>query len=303
MTFNLKKNMNEETAARLSVEEVKQYWNWRSKIAGDKSKEKVLWLDRPKWNEYVDKLQMHYLKPLFKQIKPSDTVLDAGCGSGRISFRLAPLCREIWGIDSSEENIKFCTGKAKESHISNAKFKVMDARDLSIISNDMFDWTLTVTSIECITDKNDFISAIKELIRVTKKGGSMILLEGINDTRNWQYLVPLTRDEYFKIIQDCGLNIEYWTTIDVPKVRALIDRIFCLITRYTRKKLDLSSYTDPQKFDTAMLEFISKQKKVNIMIENIVMSFLATFAMPFEYLIPKIYKSPRSTYSLVYIRK
>jgi SAM-dependent methyltransferase len=38
-------------------------------------------------------------------VRPSDCVLELGCGSGRLTQALAPLCREITGIESNPE---FC---------------------------------------------------------------------------------------------------------------------------------------------------------------------------------------------------
>jgi len=45
---------------KLTVEDVKSYWNKRIKEAGD-SWEGVLGTGLPIWNKYIDKLQMYYL--------------------------------------------------------------------------------------------------------------------------------------------------------------------------------------------------------------------------------------------------
>ena len=39
------------------------------------------------------------LRPL---ISPTDTVLDLGCGVGRVALHVAPLCRTLWAVRSSQ---------------------------------------------------------------------------------------------------------------------------------------------------------------------------------------------------------
>ena len=52
-------------------------------------------------------------------IKESDTVLDIGCGSGRMSIPIARRAKQVIAIDSSEAMIEICNRNIKESGLSN----------------------------------------------------------------------------------------------------------------------------------------------------------------------------------------
>lgn len=71
--------------------------------------------------------EIDYVK---QNIKETDRVLELGTGYGRIVKELAPYCKEITGIDISEDNVVF--GKAYLSGVKNADLVVMDAHNLQL---------------------------------------------------------------------------------------------------------------------------------------------------------------------------
>ena len=215
---------------------------------------------------------MYYLKPIFGMIKPSDIVLDLGCGVGRFTFRLAKLCKEVWGVDSSPAAIEFCKQYAQKFAVHNVKFQVADARELPF-SDETFDWVLSVTVLQHIVHENDLIDSIKEILRVTKKGGRIILLECTTDKRKDNITISLPRKRWFEIIRHSGGEIEYWTGIDVSFLRRII------------------------------FPAINATKKIKInKLRNFVELGLSYLLKPFEMTIPKIIKN-QSWYSLILIKK
>ena len=254
-----------------SVEDLKSYWDQRI----EKSKgswEGVLWEGLPTWNEYIDKLQIHRLKRIFNMVKPSDMVLDLGCGVGRFTFRLANLCKDVYGVDSSNGAIKICKRKAMDNAFSNAKFEVMDVRELNF-DDETFDWVLSVTCLQHVTNETDLITSIQEVLRVTKKNGKVILLECTSDERKDEFVVTLPRKKWFKNIKNAGGRIEDWYGVDIPFLR----RIIFLGLSLTRK---------------IKIERLRKSIEYG----------LICLLKPFEYTIPKILKN-RSWYTVVIISK
>jgi len=252
-----------------SVEEVISYWDQRIKEAKNLW-EGVLWKGLPVWNRYIDELQMHHLKSIFYMIKPSDTILDLGCGVGRFTFRLAKLCRKVYGVDTSRHAIDICKNIATKSNISNVEFEVMDARKLSF-NDETFDYVFSITTLQHITNENDLVSAIREILRVLKKNGIAVLLECTTDRRRDEFVISLPREKWFEIIERAGGRIEKWWGIDVPFLRKIAFRL---------------------------LNLNIKNKVVKKIVEHGIISLLKIF----EYTIPKILKN-MSWYTVIIVSK
>lgn len=282
---------------RLSTEESIEFWKKRSKYAKDPLS-KVMWPDRPIWNAYIDELQKHYLRPYIYKLRPSDIVLDVGCGVGRFTFRFAKLCKKVYGIDISEENIKLAKERAEREKVFNVEFKVMDVRKLEF-DDEIFDYVFSIACLCFLIDKKDFIKGIKEVLRVTKKDGCIILLENMIFAPNY---VSIPREEWFRIIEKHGGKIKYWCGVDVPILRRIIVELpFGLLCHFvTRRnwKVDGNIFEKDRK----ILELYMKEKEINKKIENITMKILTNIIKPFEYTIPKFLKN-QSIYTLIEIFK
>ncbi len=254
-----------------NVEEVIKYWDQKIKKSANPW-EGVMWHGLPVWNSYIDKLQMHYLKDIFRNIKKTDKVLDLGCGVGRFSFRIAENCEQLYGVDSSEEAIKFCKKKALEENTQNIKFSVQDIRNLKF-SDNKFDLLLSVTTLQALNNEIQLAKGIKEIFRVVKRGGLLILLESTSEKRNDPYNSSLSRKRWIELIEKYGGEIEKTNEIDVPFLRVIIFKIFYLLN-----KMGKGGFIDYiEKILTAGLYYL-------------------------ELSLPKIYKN-QSIYSLFIIRK
>jgi SAM-dependent methyltransferase len=280
---------------KLSLEEVEQYWNLRIKMQA--SYEGVLWQDIPSWNEYIDNLQKHYLKRYIHRLRKSDIVLDVGCGIGRFAFRFADVCGEAIGIDLSEEAIKICNEKAKK--YPNTNFRVMNVTNLEF-DKETFDYVFCITSVSAITDIGSFVKAIKEILRVTKKPGTIIFLEHIYEAKA-KHLISLTREDFFRIINESGGRIVKWSPVDLPILRNFVFLSFMLITKLTRRgwKIDDKNPIEKAKKLPLLLE---RQPKMFRAIEYFTMYVLTLLIKSFEYSIPKIFTF-NSQYVLAVVKK
>ena len=101
-------------------------------------------------------------------------ILDAGCGNGQISQLLAGMgFEQIVGLDFSEMMLQQAIKRARNfNYFNRCSFILDDTQELSSLKNESFDVTLLFGVIEHL-DYPD--RAIRNLIRVTRKGGFFVL--------------------------------------------------------------------------------------------------------------------------------
>ncbi|MEN8153884.1 MAG: class I SAM-dependent methyltransferase [Acidobacteriota bacterium] len=137
---------------------------------------------------------------VLEKINGNCSILDLGCGYGRVSIRLADKAEKVVGIDISEDNIKlakeFCIDK------KNCKFFTMDAADLKFEDN-IFDMVICVQN-GISAFKVPSYKLLEEADRVCKKGG--VILFSSYSEKIWK-----ERVEWFEIQAGHGLigEIDY----------------------------------------------------------------------------------------------
>ncbi|MEK6546311.1 MAG: class I SAM-dependent methyltransferase [Nitrospinota bacterium] len=124
-----------------------------------------------KKGKYISGLEK---KVLLKMIKPSAishqlSAIDIGCGAGYFTQFLGTLCRNVVGIDTDMDMIRYArshAGRGNENHKgSNINYLVADAESLPF-KDRSFDIALTITSVNFL--KNP-AKAVSEAIRVSRE--------------------------------------------------------------------------------------------------------------------------------------
>ncbi len=101
-------------------------------------------------------------KIISEHIKPTESVLDAGCGYGR----MAPLFSDYRGVDFSPDFIERARDKFPENNFYVADLKALAFQD------DSFDWAICVsikTMVIANLGEEEWNKMLKELKRVAKK--------------------------------------------------------------------------------------------------------------------------------------
>ena len=116
--------------------------------------------------------------PLLNYIKKNDRVLDIGCGNGRLYQILKENQVDYTGLDISEELIYIAKNKYPE-----ADFIVGDMKKL-FFADFTFDVIFSIASFHHLLDKKTRIESLKEMKRVLKKDGR-ILMTNLNILGGW----------------------------------------------------------------------------------------------------------------------
>ncbi len=144
----------------------------------------------PRVQRYLEAEVEHVMQ----KITPDDTVLELGCGYGRILPRLAGKSNSVIGIDTSVASLKLAQEKLKG--ISNCHLLNMDAIQLAF-ADKVFDAVVCIQNgISAFhVDPRDLI---RESLRVTKSGG-IVLFSSYSD-EFWD-----ARLEWFRLQSEAGL--------------------------------------------------------------------------------------------------
>lgn len=97
-------------------------------------------------------------------------ILNAGCGSGDLSFLLAGAGHEILGIDPSRAYVELARQTAAALAMPRCTFKVCSIEDLQV--GEPFDCVIATDVIEHIKDD---VNAVRKLVACVRPGGLLML--------------------------------------------------------------------------------------------------------------------------------
>ncbi|HMG66190.1 MAG TPA: methyltransferase domain-containing protein [Chitinophagaceae bacterium] len=174
---------------------------WESQAIKFKNSHEVSWGD----NFAID-LE---IENIAKYIKAGDSVLDVGCSNGHAT--LAMLQKnpgKIYGIDYAEHMIRYA--KENKEKLKNAENVFFDVGDIGKLQfeDETFDLVYTTRVLINLPNWETQIQGIEECIRVTKKGGTIILSEGfweplvlLNSLRTLKQLTPLVEHDFNRYLK------------------------------------------------------------------------------------------------------
>jgi ubiquinone/menaquinone biosynthesis C-methylase UbiE len=184
----------------------KSYWEKRAKnnvASGDLNLAAVCYYGMPNWyNTFFGYFHKKAFIDMRRVVKSNvEKMLEVGCGTGRISRFMASKEPNTdvngYGIDISVDMLK----RAKRNFIGGS-FARMSATDLHF-QNEIFDLVFSSTVIQHIP-YDDQEKAIKEICRVTKKNGYVIILELCDLDDEASHVFPRTKKDWIFSFQKNG---------------------------------------------------------------------------------------------------
>lgn len=126
-------------------------------------------------NRYIDSLQKLALAKA-EVFKPTDVILDFGCGVGRLSAWLAHKGRKVYGIDVEADLLRLA---AKYNARANLEYRLFDGATIPFAEGSL-DAILCVRVLNRrILPDRKFAPMLAELHRVLKASGVIVTLEHV----------------------------------------------------------------------------------------------------------------------------
>jgi ubiquinone/menaquinone biosynthesis C-methylase UbiE len=117
-----------------------------------------------------------------EKLLPRNLILaDIGCGTGSLTFELARFAEKVIGVDLSEQMLSRARHIAREKKLANIELRRGDARKLPIGSQTV-DAAFCVMVLHFVAEPE---RAIAELCRITRPGGSVIVVDLVQHQQEW----------------------------------------------------------------------------------------------------------------------
>jgi ubiquinone/menaquinone biosynthesis C-methylase UbiE len=147
----------------------------------------------------------------------ADTVLELGCGIGRIGKELAADCKQWIGVDISENMINGAQQRLQS--LENVSFHTLPSNNLSVLEDASIDKAYSI-AVFCHLDKEDLFNYLRELRRVVKPGGTIFV-----ETWNLSHPIGWKRWQYEA---DNWVNMDHSQRKDVARNQFCTPEEFCL---------------------------------------------------------------------------
>jgi ubiquinone/menaquinone biosynthesis C-methylase UbiE len=116
-------------------------------------------------------------------VRSGDTVLDIGCGTGRVMEHVGPYCRDVHGIDISQRMVEL--GRERLAHLPNVHFHLGNGYDLAGFGDGSFDVVYSIVALQHMS-RTVAYNYLLESNRVLRQDGVL-----------WFYVPNLLREDGF----------------------------------------------------------------------------------------------------------
>lgn len=204
----------------------------------------------PPWfNRLIDDLQFRAFQRALTlaAATPGSSLLDVGCGTGRWLRRGGDLGFLTFGVDATIGMLHIARSKGTKAPLATGLAQNLPFADA------VFDCLSDITVVQHIPYELQSM-AIKEMVRVLKPGGRMILMEVIcrrvPQTDQDSHVFPRKSQDWIDSVENCGASLLGWFGQEF----LLADRLFVRLiqTLYRRKgnlvgQVQSASYPAPSR--------------------------------------------------------
>jgi SAM-dependent methyltransferase len=136
-----------------------------------KKENKNHWYDGLFYDKLIAPNQDKSFAQLKSLIEPNSTLLDAGCGTGRLAFQIADKCSKVDGIDLSIKNVNLANKKLSADAFPNITFHHADVTKFLSGKNRKYDYAVLSYVIHEVD-----ISLRVEILKLLSKAADKIII-------------------------------------------------------------------------------------------------------------------------------
>lgn len=151
------------------------------------------------YERYMSSARMEFFHMIVQRIncKDGDKVVDIGCGPACILKELT----ERYKIEARALDWTKWTKPYVESQIAGVKFKIANLHATGYETG-YFDWVICTQVLEHLEKPQE---ALKEIFRITKIGGKILLTVPENDYNPaWRHISYWTKEQFAKFLESMG---------------------------------------------------------------------------------------------------
>jgi SAM-dependent methyltransferase len=189
------------------------FWRGRAKDQGWLS---VMWRNQA-YNDLAHRDQWSAIERNLPERR--GTVLDLGCGTGRLSARLAGLFDEYVGVDldTMVEEAKRRNPDLRAEWVS-ASVQEYD------FPKDRFDLVLSMACLASACRAEEFPEVARRMAEATRSGGRVVMIDPFHRVPALVRTCRLSPGEVVAIFEKLGMTVEEWSGVHFIPVRLLFAR-------------------------------------------------------------------------------
>ncbi len=182
-------------------------------------------------------------------LRPTDVLVDLGCGTGRITMALASLCKHVIAIDRSSRSLEILNARIRDRSLTNVTIVKADAT-LPLPERVRATRVVSVQLLQHIPTMAGRRGTMENIGRILLPGGRCVIVNEVHglarrirgkprqiDTPNQLYFHPFTIPEILELMRIAGLTPSrprgcgtlYWTRYAVAP--QLLVRVDLMISR------------------------------------------------------------------------
>ncbi len=138
---------------------------WKPGTEQDARRQIVTYDDEERF-ERTGKEEMVRLAPF---ITAGSTVVDLGCGIGRVAYYTAPLCNTLWAADVSLEMLRYA--KRRLAEFSNVRYALCDNTRVIDVPDRSADFVYSIIVLQHL-EREDAFMLMRDALRMLRPGGT-----------------------------------------------------------------------------------------------------------------------------------